>query len=159
MALGTVSATRGLPAFPVSGMGGGGDLKVAWGTYAIASAPANADVIRMCRTPRFATVIGGYVMGDDIDTGTETLDFDIGYEGNGVDTADPDAWGNLGVVTGDVSVHLPVAGIWIPFQGVLLTGGPKRLLAETTHTVTFNAAANAGGTGRLSMAVFYTLDP
>lgn len=156
----TFTATRGRPGFPVAGMGGGGDLKVAWGTYAIAANPVNTDVIQMCRTPRFATVIGGIVFGADIDTGTETLDFDAGYAANGVDIADPDAWGNFGVSSGDAITELiPVAGIWKPFQGILLTGGPKRLGAETIHTLTFNATANAGGTGQISMLVWYTLDP
>lgn len=159
MAIGTVIADRALAGFPVAGMGGGGNLKVAWGTYNIGAAVANTDVIQMCRTPKGATIIGGWVIGEDIDTGTETLDFDAGYAANGVDNADTDAWGNFGVVTGDVSVHLQtgVASIYLPFAGVLVTGGPKTLSAETVHQVLFNAAANAGGTGRLTMVVLYTV--
>jgi hypothetical protein len=157
MALGTVSAARAAANFPLAGMGGAGNVKAAWGSYAIASAPAANDVIQMCRTPANATIIGGWVIGDDIDTGTETLDFDAGYAANGTDAADTDAWGNFGVVTGDVSVHLGTAGIYLPFQGVLASGGPKTLGAETVHQILFNAAANAGGTGRLTMVVLYTV--
>ena len=159
MAIGSVSADRALPGFPVAGMGGAGDLKVAWGTYNIGSAVAQNDVISFCRTPKGATILGGWLIGEDIDTGTEALYFDAGYAANGSDAADTDAWGNFGVVTGDVSVHLQtgVASIYLPFAGVLVTGGPKTLAAETVHQVLFNAAANAGGTGRLTMVVLYTV--
>lgn len=158
MAIGTVTATRAAAGFPVAA-GQAGDLKVAFGTYNIAAAVAQNDVIRFCKTPKGAIIVGGWITGEDIDTGTEALDFDAGYETNGVDAADTDAWGNFGVVTGDVSVHLQtgVAGIYLPFAGVLTTGGPKTLLAETTHSILINAAANAGGTGRLSMYVLYVM--
>ena len=157
MALGTVLSAQVASGKPVAGHGFAGNLKVAYGTYNMAAAPAANDVIQMCRTPANAVIVGGWIQGEDIDTGTEALDFDIGYAANGVDVADTDAWGNLGVVTGDVSVQMPtgVAGIYIPFAGVLATGGPKSLGAETIHQVLFNAAANAGGTGRLSMYVMY----
>lgn len=158
MAIGTVWADRALSTFPVAA-GQAGDLKRAWGTYNIGAAVAAADVINMCRTPKGAIIVGGHIQGEDIDTGTEALDFDIGYLANGIDAADTDAWGNLGVITGDVSVHLAtgVPGIWIPFQGVLVTGGPKTLAAETIHSILFNVAANAGGTGRLTMYVDYMM--
>lgn len=160
MAIGTVTADRAATTFPVAAGGSAGQVLVAWGTYNIGAAVAANDVIQMCRTPKGATVIGGWIQGEDIDTGTEALDFDIGYAANGVDAADTDAWGNLGVVTGDVSVQMPtgVAGIYIPFAGVLATGGPKTLAAETLHQVLFNVAANAGGTGRLTMYVLYTVN-
>jgi hypothetical protein len=157
MAIGSVSADRALPGFPVAGFGGAGDLKIAWGTYNIGSAVAQNDVISFCRTPKGATVIGGWIIGQDIDTGTEALDFDAGYAANGVDSADTDAWGNFGVVTGDVSGTQAEVGIFLNFQGVLASGGPKTLAAETVHQVLFNAAANAGGTGRLTMVVLYTV--
>lgn len=157
MAIGTVTADRALAGFPVAGMGGGGNLKVAWGTYNIGAAVAQNDVIQMCRTPKGATIIGGWVIGQDIDTGAEALDFDAGYAANGVDVADTDAWGNFGVVTGDVSGTQAEVGIFLNFQGVLASGGPKTLSAETVHQVLFNAAANAGGTGRLTMVVLYTV--
>ena len=95
-------------------------------------------------------------MGEDLDTNaTETLDIDIGWAANGVDDADPDGLGNLGVLTGDVSVHLPVAGVYIPLQGVLQTDGPKTFDAETMIQIEANAAAATGGTGRLTLVVHY----
>ena len=155
----TLTAARAAANFPVAGHGFGGALKVAWGTYTLAANPTAADIIRFCRVPAYATVIGGVFYGADIDTGTETLDIDIGWEDNGTDAADPDGFGNFGVLSGDVITELiPIAGIWRPLQGVLLTAGPKTFAAETIISGTVVAAAAAGGTGVLSLNVYYTLE-
>ncbi|WP_457797628.1 hypothetical protein [Methylocystis sp. S23] len=118
----------------------------------------------MCKLPAGAVVIGGWVMGDDLDTGTEALDFDIGWAANGVEEADPDGFGNFGVVTGDAfsAGNLSMsAGInyWLPsVTGSKLADlGPLSFSAETTVTVTINAAANAGGTGTLSVVLLYVV--
>jgi hypothetical protein len=152
-----VAATRAASGFPVFGGGSNGNLAVAWGTYAHASNLAATTLIEYCRVPRGATVIGGWWAADDLDTGTEELDIDIGWAANGVDAADTDGFGNLGVLTGDVSVHLPVAGIWVPFQGVLLTAGPKTFAAETVLTALVNTDAASGGTGQSTMVAFYVM--
>lgn len=156
----TLTAARAAANFPVAGHGFGGNLKVAWGSYDLAVNPSAADIIQFCRLPAFATVVGGVFYGADIDTGTEALDIDIGWADNGVDVADPDGFGNFGVITGDVVTGLmPVAGIWLPLQGVLLTAGPKTFGAnETIIQGVVNAPANAGGTGVVSLNVYYTLD-
>jgi hypothetical protein len=155
----TLTAARASANFPVAGHGFGGNLKIAWGTYTLAANPTAADIIRFCRLPAYATVVGGLFYGADIDTGTETLDIDIGWEDNGTDAADPDGFGNFGVLSGDVITELiPVAGIWRPLQGVLLTAGPKTFAAETIISGTVVAAAAAGGTGVLSVNVYYTLE-
>lgn len=155
----TLTAARAAANFPVAGHGFGGAMKVAWGTYTLAANPTAADIIQFCRVPAYATVLGGYLMGADIDTGTETLDIDIGWAANGTDAADPDGFGNFGVLSGDVITELvPVAGIYRPLQGVLLTAGPKTFSAETIIEGVVNAAANAGGTGVLTLVVFYTLE-
>lgn len=155
----TLTALRAAANFPVAGHGFGGNLKIAWGTYTLTANPTAADIIRFCRLPAYATVVGGVFYGADIDTGTETLDIDIGWEDNGTDAADPDGFGNFGVLSGDVITELiPVAGIWRPLQGVLLTAGPKTFSAETIISGTVNAAANATGTGVLSVNVYYTLE-
>jgi hypothetical protein len=155
MAIGTVAAARASANLPVASGGSAGSLKVAWGTYNIAAAPADGDIIQMCRTPAGATILDVVVYGEDIDTGTEALDFDAGYAANGVDAADPDAWGNFGVITGD-AVGSSEAGVRLWGGGVLKTAGPKTLTVETLHQIEFNVAANAGGTGRLTMYVLYT---
>jgi hypothetical protein len=155
----TLTAARAAANFPVAGHGFGGSLKIAWGTYTLAANPTAADIIRFCRVPAYATVVGGVFYGADIDTGTETLDIDIGWEDNGTDAADPDGFGNFGVLSGDVITELiPVAGIWRPLQGVLLTAGPKTFAAETIISGTVIATAAAGGTGVLSLNVYYTLE-
>ena len=121
-------------------------MKAAWGTYTHASNLAAATVIEYCRVPKGATIIGGYWCATDLDTGTEELDIDIGWAANGDEIADTDGFGNLGTLTGDVSVHLGVASIWIPFVGVLFTAGPKTFNAETVLQALVNTDAATGGT-------------
>lgn len=154
-----VAAARAASGLPVYKPTGSGLLCVAWGTYVHASNLAAATVIEYCRVPKGARIVGGYWCAEDLDTNaTEELDIDLGYATNGVDVADTDAFGNLGVLTGDASVHLTVAGIWVPFQGVLITGGPLLLSAETTLSALVNVDAATGGTGRSTMVAYYTVD-
>lgn len=152
-----VASSRAASTFPVAGGGQGGNLKVAWGTYTHASNLAATTTIEYCRVPKGATVIGGYWMANDLDTGTEELDIDIGWADNGSDAADTDGFGNLDVITGDVSVHTPVAGIYIPLQGVLLSAGPKTFAAETVIQALVNVDAATGGTGQSTMVVYYVV--
>lgn len=159
MAAETLTATRAASTFPVAGDGMAGNMKVATGTYELAANVEDGDIFEMCRVPANAVVVMGWVYGDDLDTGTEALDMDVGWAGNGTDAADPDGFGNLGVWSGDVVAGIkPEAGIHYPFSGVLYTGGPKKFAAETTIQVEANAAANAGGTGTLTVVVLYFID-
>jgi hypothetical protein len=57
-----------------------------------------------------------------------------------------------------VSVHVPVAGIWIPLQGVLMSAGPKTFAAETIIQAVVNTDAATGGTGQSTMVVHYAID-
>lgn len=156
----TFTAERGKSAFPVGGPGDAMNIKVATGTYEIAANPADNDIYQMCTVPENAVVFMGWVYGDDLDTGTETLDIDVGWASNGVDAADPDGFGNLGVWTGDAVTGIkPEAGIYYPFAGVLYTGGPKKFGAKTTIQLEANAAAAAGGTGTITISVLYFIDP
>ena len=149
------TATRAAATFPVSGLPNKGVLGVAWGVYTHASNLAATTEIEYCRVPAGATVIGGFWQCADLDTGTEELDIDIGWSGNGTDAADPDGFGNLGVLTGDVSVHLPVAGIYVPLAGVIQESGFKTFAAETVLKATVNTDAHMGGTGVSKLVVFY----
>lgn len=151
-----VRAASGLPVFkPV----GAGLLCVAWGTYTHGSNLAAATPIEYCRVPKGARIVGGYWCATDLDTNTtEEINIDIGYLANGVDAADTDAFGDLGVLTGDVSVHLTVAGIWVPFQNRLITEGPILLSAETTLAALVNVDAATLGTGQSTMVAYYTVD-
>lgn len=157
MAAETLTATRAASTFPVGGAASAGVLQVAWGTYTLAANVEDGDIFQMCRIPAGATVIGGYLQAADLDTGIETLDMDVGWAGNGTEAADPDGFGNLGVWTGDVSVHLPVAGNYFPLAGTLTSAGPQTFTAETIIQVEANAAAATGGTGVMTLVVFYTM--
>ena len=152
----TLTATRAVADFPVYKGRGAGDLCCAYGTYEIAANVEAGDIFEMCRVPTGATVVGGWVYADDLDTNaTETLDMDVGWAANGTDAADPDGFGNLGVWTGDAAADIkPEVGIAYPFFGVL-KDGPKAFAAETVVEVQANAAAATGGTGTLSVVVYY----
>lgn len=158
MAAETLTATRAAANFPVYKPCGAGALAVAWGKYELAANVEDGDIFEMCRLPKGAVVVGGMIYGDDLDTGTEALDMDIGWAANGVDDADPGGFGNLGVWSGDaITDWKPVAGIMYPFQGKLLTDGPVAFGAETVIQIEANAAANVGGTGTLSVIVYYVV--
>jgi len=158
----TLTATRAAANFPVGGYVGAGVLNVAYGSYTLAANPTGADILKACRIPAGATVLGGWVRGEDLDTGTAALDFDIGWPANGGTgvgaTADPDGLGNFGVLNGtSVANYLPEGGILAPLHGTLATG-PKSFDAETTIQIVFNVAANAVGTGVLTVVVFYVFN-
>ena len=156
----TLTAKRALTTFPVSGNGLANSLYVATGTYEFAANPTAADIVQMCKLPKDAVVVMGWLYGDDIDTGTEALDIDVGWASNGTDAADPDGFGNLGVLTGDATTDVkPEVSIWYPLGGVLRSAGPKKFAAETMVQLVVNAAANAGGTGTITLVVLYTIDP
>jgi hypothetical protein len=153
----TLTSTRAAATFPVAAPAVGGVMCVAYGSYTLAANPTAADIIQFCRVPAGATVIGGYLQGADIDTGTEEFNFDLGWAANGAESADPDGFGNFDVITGDVSVHLAVAGIYLPFQGVLQTTGPQTFTRETIIQGVVNVDAATGGTGILTCVVFYVM--
>lgn len=151
----TVSAARASATLPVPGTGA---LRVAHGTYEHASNLAAATLIEYCRVPAGAVVVGGWWGGDDLDTNSsEEINITIGWAANGVEAADADGFGDLGVMTGDVSVHLGAAGYYFPLQGKLLTDGPSACTfsKETVMTATIVTDAATGGTGTSHMVVFY----
>lgn len=140
---------------PVYAGFGGGSVCVAKHTFTVAA----ADTLLTFKNaiPAGATVFMGFLYGADIDTGTEALDMDIGWAATADEVADPDGFGNLGTITGDTITDLkPVAGIYYPFQGTLFTAGPKTFTAQADLTITINTAANAGGTGALTIVALYT---
>lgn len=126
------------------------------GVFTITTALAQNDVVKMLRLPGGSTVVGGYIRANDIDTGTEALDIDVGWAANGVDNADEDGFGNLGVWTGDAITDLrPEAGNYFPLGGVLNSAGAKTFTVPTDIQLDVNAAANAGGTGIITLVVDY----
>jgi hypothetical protein len=154
----TLTGPRATSTFPVASSARKGVQQVAWGYYNLAANPSQNDVIEFCKVPAGATVIGGFLQGADIDTGTEAFDLDIGWAANGTDAADTDGFGNFGVMDGDaVSQFRPVAGIYYPFVNIIQDNGFKTFAAETTIIGTVNAAANAGGTGMLKVVVWFVV--
>lgn len=153
----TLTAARGKASFPKVGKGEAGNVKFAYGTYEIAANVEDGDIFEMCRLPAGAVVIDGFVRADDMDTGIEALDMDIGWASNGTDAADPDGFGNLGVWSGDaVTDHKPEVCIHYPFNGVL-KDGPKTFAAETVIQVEANAAAATFAAGTLYVGVYYIM--
>lgn len=160
----TLTADRAADSFPVFKPVGAGLVCAAYGTYEIAANVEDGDIFEMCKVPAGAVLLGGYFYGDDLDTGTETLDMDIGWAANGgsgtYDAADPDGLGNLGVLTGDTFATgnvSPVAGLMYPLSGKFAAGELPTFTKETTIQIEANAAANAGGTGTVSVVVFYVV--
>ena len=153
----TFESSRFAETFPVFQAHAQGLLCRAWGTIDITANPTAAQTYGFCRVPAGATVTGGWIMGDDLDTNaTETLNMDIGWAATDDEAADPDGFGNLGVLVGDVLVeYKPVAGILLPLQGVLLTAGPKTFTAEAAIQMVCNVTAATGGTGQLTVLVDY----
>lgn len=147
-----VAATRASANLAVPGTG---ILRVSHGIYTHATNLAAATVIEYCRIPKGAVVFGGWFGGSDLDTGTEELNMTIGWAANGVEVADPDGFGDLGVMTGDVSAHLGAAGLWYPLQGTLLSLGPRAFSAETVLTGTIVTDAAATGTGVTQMIAYF----
>lgn len=147
----TVTAARAASTFPAfTGMGAGA-LCRAYGHYDFAAEPAAADVLEICRIPRGATILGGFIRMADMDTNaTETLDFDVGT------SADPDMLGNFGVQTGDsVTGYLPEGGILLPLHGLLASSGPITVTGETVIQVTFVDDPATFGEGNVTVCVDY----
>lgn len=133
-------------AVPRPGAGPAGDLKVLFGTIEFASAPSASDTINLFTIPAGFTPLFGYLQGDDIDTGTETLDIDVGT------SDDADYFGNLGVLTGDAVTDIkPEASIWLPLGNLIRINKPTEITTDTDCIATINAAAAAGGTGTLTV--------
>ena len=151
----TLTATRAASTFPVFKAVGAGLMCAAYGTYEIGAAVEDGDIFAMCKIPAGAVIVGGWFLGDDIDTGTEALDMDLGWADNGADGADPDGLGNFGVLTGDTfaagNLAFAAAGLAYPIMPVNLPAFTK----ETTIQVEANVASNGGHTGTITVIVYY----
>lgn len=153
-----------------AGHGLTGNVKAWYGKYTYSSAPSANDLLNLFKLPKNCLTLWGFVSTDDIDTGTEALDIDIGFTANGggaatltvSDTttytnqnsgvADPDGFVNGGVFTGDAITDLAPAGTnWRPFMHET---GPKYFSEETVVQAKIIAAANSGGTGTIYVCIF-----
>jgi hypothetical protein len=157
----TYTATNAASTVPVAGHGFGHTKKQAYGVYNVTASLAATDIIRLCRVPKGAIVTGGTFYGTKMETTSSgaALDIDIGYEANGTDSADPDAFGNNGVlITAAVSGVKPEADVFrYPLAGVLLATGPKTLAAETIISATVVASATSWASGYIGVVVDYEL--
>lgn len=154
----TFSSTQVSSGRAPSNVQASGTVQRVYGAIDIATNPVVGDIFQLVRLPAGATVVGGYLYAEDLDTGIEALDIDLGWAANGVDAADPDGFGNLGVWTGDaVTTIKPEAGNYFPFGGVLFTAGPKTFTVETIIQAEANVTANVGGTGYIWAVVDYVM--
>jgi hypothetical protein len=152
MAAATLGNTRSVASFPKGGSGDAFAVKAAWATITIDSATEDGDIWQLFRLPAGSTVIGGYIIGADGDTGIEQLDIDLGWAATADEIADPDGLGNLGVWIGAKN---SAVGNWIPFQGVLMTAGPKTFTAEALIQLETNVAAATGAAMVVTVVCYY----
>lgn len=168
----TVSTNQYSNAVP-AGHGLHMNCKVAFGKYTYSAAPSANDLANMFKLPKNSLVVWGFLATDDIDTGTEALEIDVGFTANGGSTAtlttsDGTTWTNnnsgsasatafvdSGVLTGDTVTDLMAGMNWRPFQGIKT--GPMFFSEETVVQAKITAAANAGGTGTVYVCAFYVV--
>lgn len=162
MATAITATTNALPAY---GHGLAGNVKGWFGKYTYSSAAVINDTIDLCKIPKNSLVLWGFMATDDIDSGTEALEIDIGFTANGggaatLTTSDGTTWTNnnsgsasatafidSGVLTGDTVTDLMAGMNWRPLQGIKT--GPMFFSEETQVRAKITAAAQAGGTGTI----------
>jgi len=143
---------------PTPSFVGGGVLLSRYVTFTVPEVPEAGDTYDLFRLPAGAVPVGGYMVISDIDTGTETLEIDVGIAGSESGTIiDADYFTNSGVLTGDAATPPLTNGAEIRhFNGPFPT--EPQLLLETIVRATVIAVANAGGTGTITVRVDY-LEP
>lgn len=119
------------------------------------------NLVTLGYLPRGAICTGGYFACVDMDTGTETLDMDLGIAANtdqpgGVDVADPDFFMNGGLFSGDAITDLPFTNS-ANFRPLLGPFPVLQLSAKTLVQLITNTAANATGTGKFVVCINYIL--
>lgn len=136
---------------PIPGGGPGGAVVALWATKNFTVAASAADIVKMFVIPKGFVPLYGWLVGADIDTGTEALELDVGVTGDATKYLDS------GVITGDTIANEKITvGIKIPLQEDLMTVKPTALTANTDCIVTVTAAAQAGGTGQITVMLFGT---
>lgn len=159
----TLTSTRATSGATVYGVGNAGNLKVARATYEIAANVEAGDIFEMVKLPAGATVVGGMVYGDDLDTGAEALEMDLGWAANGgsgtYDSVDADGLGDFGIWTGDtVADHAVEVGNVFHITGNLANGDLPTFTKTTTVQLTAVAAATTFAAGAVSVVIHYTMD-
>ena len=144
---------------------GDGIVQAAYGSYEVTINPVAADTYELCKVPAGAVLLSGMFYCDDLDTGTEVMDFDLGWKANGGslthDSIDADGLANLGVLLGDVAApNLATAvgliyGLYGPIFG---EGDFPKFSRETVIQATAQVAANSFTAGAISTVVYYVVD-
>lgn len=133
-----------------------GNTKTWFGRYNFSTVVVeDGDIREVLKLPGQILVVGGELWTGDLDTGTETIDFDVGWTANGggsatytlpgVDytftnsgaSASATGFINSGVLTGDVITDLVAAGI--NYRPVPLASGPLYFSHETQVQFEVNA--------------------
>jgi hypothetical protein len=120
--------------------------------------PTAADTYEFGLVPAGAKVIGGWIYAPDLDTdASETLNMDIGWQANGVEAGNPDGFGNLDVLIGDVVAgnSSRIVGLQIPLQGVLQVSGAQTFTNDTVIEMVCNVTAAADGLGVVTVYCQY----
>lgn len=172
MAAETLTATQGGDKIVPQGAGYAGNVKAAWGKYTITTAALeDGDIFEMCWLPPNALVLGGNFTVGDLDTGTETVDIDVGWAANTgqatyVDqngttwdnsgaSASATGFVNSGVLTGDAITDLLAAGSNMrPFP---MATGPLLFTGKTQVQIEVNAAQATPAQGVATVVVYYVL--
>jgi hypothetical protein len=161
----TFTADRAAASFPVAQAHTAGNLMVSHGTYEVTINPVDGDIYKMCKVPGGATIIGGFFYADDLDTGTEALDVDVGWAANGgsgtYDSASVAGLANLGTLSGDASApNLATAvGLIYNLAGANFGNGDlPAFTEETTIQIEANTAAETFTAGAMTVVIFWIAD-
>lgn len=135
---------------------GAGVLQCLYVKQAIAANPTAADIFELGWLPKGAIPVGGYFSCTDMDTGTETLDIDIGIAANGVDVADPDFFCNSGILSGDAITDFALTNA----ANIRVFTGPfpvEQLGAKTKVQAVVNTAAATFAAGTMVVVVYFLM--
>ncbi len=117
-----------------------------YGEYTFTANASDGDVVKMFKIPVGFVPLFGWLMGDDLDTGTEELDMDVGI------TGDATKFLNGGLITGDTIANEKITvGIKMPLQEDLMLAPAAAFTSETDCILTINTNAAAGGTGTIKV--------
>ena len=161
----TLTSAQAATSVPARHSGGASVLHAAYGTYELTADPSPNDIIELCRVPANARIVGGWMYVDEMDTGTETLDIDLGWAANGgsgtYDAVDADGFGNFGIISGDAFANPSVsraAGSVIPFSGHFANGDMPKFTRTTMIQATVIDDAATFVAGALSVVVLYVIE-
>jgi len=144
------------------------NLKVFYSKYEIAANVEDGDIFQLGYLPKNVMVCGAVLVCDDIDTGTEVLDMDLGWAANGGGSAtytDPETglsytnsgasasaagFINGGVLTGDGIAELHTGN-----QRIQFFVDPLFFSEKTMVQIEANVAANSFAAGGAAVYLIY----